>query len=60
MSRGWKFVLVAALLFLAVNVAGLWMALRDWEIGHAAAHVALALLSALVIGRAAARRVPVY
>ena len=51
-SRLW---LVVAALFTLLNLGGAWVAARDGEFLHTAAHVGLALLGAYVVWRLAPR-----
>ena len=57
MSRRFKFWLAVAVVFLAGNFAGLWMAIAEGQYIHACIHAALALVTALILGRTVARRI---
>jgi hypothetical protein len=60
MTARFKVLLVVAVLFFALNVGGAGVALLGGELAHAGVHAALALLSAYVLGRLAARRIESY
>jgi len=60
MTRRYKILMIAAVVFLICNVGGAAVALMSWELTHAGIHAALALVTALAIGQLAARRVERY
>ncbi len=57
MTRRATIGMAVAVLFILVNVAGLAIAAVAGEVAHAALHAVLALVTAHLIGRAAARRI---
>jgi hypothetical protein len=59
-TRRSKIWLVAAVLFLGLNLAGMVMAAMGGELLHTCAHAGLALLGAYLVGRLAATRIANY
>ena len=57
MSRRAKIWLTIAVLFLLANFGGLWIAVAAGELIHACIHGGLLLVTALALGRVAARRI---
>lgn len=60
MTRRSKVWMVVAVLFTLVNLAGAGVAAAEGELIHACLHVGLMLLSAVFLGRLAARQVASY